>query len=63
MDLTKQRLYGIIKRIIIQEGLDFVMSSAATYLIDNIIIINALIIVISIISAGCRADKFSKVGC
>ena len=39
------------------------MSSAATYLIDNIIIINALIIVIAIISANCRADKLSKVGC
>lgn len=39
------------------------MSFAATYLIDNIIIINALIIVISIISAACGADKFSKLGC
>ena len=39
------------------------MGSALNYLIDNIIITNALIIVIAIISANCRADKLLKVGC
>lgn len=61
--LTKCDSCGMIFIIIIQEGKDFVMSFAATYLIDNIIIINALIIAISIISAACCADKFSKFGC
>ena len=61
--LTNQSVCGIIFSIIIQEGKDFVMSFLTAYLIDNIIIINALIIVISIVSAACCADKFSKVGC
>ena len=55
--------YGIINYRLIQEGKSVVMNMSVAYLIDNIIIINALIIAIAMVSAGCRADKFSKVGC
>lgn len=41
-----------------EKGIGFIMGSAYSLLVDNIIIINALIIVFTIVSAACCANKF-----